>query len=400
MPKSNLWRASFFPMCLVFYEIVVYLSNDMYLPALPEITLNLHTTHNLAQMTLTMWFLGAASMQLFLGPISDRFGRRPVLLLGGVLFVLSTLVCALAPNICILLGARLIQGSTVCSVVVAGYATIHELYDQKQAIITLAWMNSITVLAPALGPFFGSIVLSIGNWRVIFGLLMVLSLIILIFLFKLMPETCPASKRASLHLKILLLNYKSILSNADFSLHALAFGFLFSGFISWIAAGPFLVISEFKHSVFVYAICQIAIFGSFILAARLMKLLMKTTKPSLLIVIGLSIVLIAANTASVLTILFPQSLLSFIVVFMFYSLGAGLAFAPLQRLAVEACHEPMGAVMAIFSSNQSIFGVIGTILVGIFYHHNISSLALILTANSIFAILSFLPKRKSFKNQK
>src|SRR5579883_399237 len=92
-----------FPFLLVFYEITNYLANDMYLPALPSLATDLGITPHLAQQTLTTWFLGSASLQLFLGPLSDRLGRRPILLGGGAVFILSTIVCAMTTNINILL---------------------------------------------------------------------------------------------------------------------------------------------------------------------------------------------------------------------------------------------------------------------------------------------------------
>jgi MFS family permease len=104
-------------------------------------------------------------------------------------FVIATLVCASTSDIYILLIARFFQGSAVCSVIVAGYAAIHELYDQKEAMKALAIMGSITILAPAFGPLFGSVMLKLFDWRGIFGFLAVLAVIALTMLYKWMPET-------------------------------------------------------------------------------------------------------------------------------------------------------------------------------------------------------------------
>src|SRR5437763_170719 len=127
-----------FPFIFVFYEVTNYLANDMYLPALPTLTGDLNTTIHLAQLTLSTWFFGTASMQLILGPLSDRFGRRPILLGGGLVFIIATLICALSTNIHTLIMARFFQGCAVCSVVTAGYSTIHEIYEHTQAIRILA----------------------------------------------------------------------------------------------------------------------------------------------------------------------------------------------------------------------------------------------------------------------
>lgn len=141
-----------FAVLLALYEIATYLSNDAYLPALPFIVKDLNTTNHLIQLTLTSWFLGSGSMQLFLGPLTDRIGRRPVLLWGGLVFITSTIGCALTHNVYVLLCLRFVQGATIASMFVPGYATIHELFEQKKAIQVLAIMSSISILAPRLWP--------------------------------------------------------------------------------------------------------------------------------------------------------------------------------------------------------------------------------------------------------
>lgn len=99
-----------FPLLVVLYEIAVYLSNDAYVPAMPHIATQLSASYHLLQLTITICFLGSAISQLFLGPISDHFGRRLVVLLGGMVFLASTLTCGLSHSITVLLIARFVQG--------------------------------------------------------------------------------------------------------------------------------------------------------------------------------------------------------------------------------------------------------------------------------------------------
>ncbi len=172
-----------FPFILVFYEITNYLANDMYLPALPSIANDLQISAHYAQMILTAWFLGTASLQLILGSISDRMGRRPVLLGGGVVFVISTFVCAVTSNIHVLLLACFFQGCSVGTLGTAGYSSIHESFEQRKAIQILAIMGSVTVLAPAFGPLVGGLILNFLNWRWIFGILVIWALVALCILW-------------------------------------------------------------------------------------------------------------------------------------------------------------------------------------------------------------------------
>ncbi len=356
-----------FPFLLVFYEITNYLANDMYLPALPSLATDLGITPHLAQQTLTTWFLGSASLQLFLGPLSDRLGRRPILLGGGAVFILSTIVCAMTTNINILLTARFFQGCAVCSIGTAGYSSIHEIYDRMRAIKILALMGCITVLAPAFGPLAGGLVLQVLSWRWIFGMLAIWALIGMTLLWILMPESNPLEKRHTFDWKLLVRNYFGILNNPAFMLNTLISCSTFLGMIAWIAAGPFLVISQFKFNMLMFGVFQAMVFGNLIIGAQVVKYIIDRIGPERLINIGLMIVLFSGILALILTMLFPQFLFGLVISMIIFTFGSSLAFAPSHRIAIEACKEPMGARMAIFSTLMSAAGVVGGLLVSMTY---------------------------------
>ncbi len=376
-----------FPILIAFYEMIAYLSNDMYLPALPQMTASLSTTAMLTQMSLTTWFLGAASMQLGLGPLSDKYGRKPILLWGGVIFVIATLICAMTSDIYTLLIARFFQGCAVCSVTVAGYAAIHELYDQKEAMKALALMGSITVLAPAFGPLFGSVMLKLFDWRGIFGLLAVLAVIALTMLYKWMPETLPPEKRHSIKIKTIGHHYGVIVKNRHFMLTSLAFCTTFGAMIAWIAMGPFLVIDAFHYSPLMFGIFQAMVFGSFIIGARCVKIGLQKFSVNKLITIAICISLLGATLSLIFSLALQEDLFYFIIALMLFTFGSAFSFAPLQRLAIEASTAPMGARMAILSTMMSGSGTIGSLLAGYFYFGTTLSLACITVISAIVALL-------------
>ena len=375
-----------FPVLLACYEMLAYLSNDMYLPALPQMTTALSTTPLLTQMSLTTWFLGAVSMQLGLGPLSDKYGRKPILLWGGLVFVIATLMCAFTSNIYILLIARFFQGCAVCSVAVAGYAAIHELYDQKEAMKTLALMGSITVLAPAFGPLLGSVVLKLLSWRDIFGLLAILAIVVLSMLYKWMPETLAPEKRHPIEMKTIKHHYSTVIKNKNFMLTASAFCATFSAMIAWIAMGPFLVIDAFHYSPFMFGVFQAMVFGSFIIGTRCVNLGLSHFKPTKLIHIAVYMNLFGATLSLIFALAFQQTLLCFIIALMIFAFSSALSFAPLQRLAIEASAAPMGARMAILSSMMSGSGTIGSLAAGYFYFGTPVSLACITFISALAAL--------------
>lgn len=377
-----------FPLLLVLYELALYLTTDAYLPALPKIVHDLLTNHHLAQLTLTTWFLGMSSTQLILGPVSDRYGRRPILLAGGVVFIISTIICALTANIGILLAARFIQGAAIPSMVIAGYSTVHELFEHKKAIQTIAWMFSITVLAPAFGPLFGAAILHFVIWRWIFGILAIWAIIAILVLYFKMPEANPKGYEHPIKIKLIVNRYIRILFNANYMKSSLSFCFLFGALIAWIAAGPFLVITEFHYGTFGFAIFQIFIFGSFIVGTRLVKPMMKKYQTALLIKIGLVFAVIG-SLLSLLTWQYPHTLIIIIISMMMIAAGTGFSSPPLNRVAIEASEEPMGVRMAIYSSLMSAFGFIGSGLISSVYDGKLFTLSLILV---IFVAIAFLLK--------
>lgn len=382
-PSKKLIHFSFF---LVFYEIVCYFSNDSYLPAIPQIAKNLATTDQLALLTFTAWFLGSVIVQPILGPLSDRYGRRPILLIGGAVFIFSNLFCASATNIYVLIVARLIQGMTVPSMIIAGYAAIHESFEQEKAIHVLARMNSITIIAPALGPLFGAIILSFLNWHWIFLGLAMLGAISVGLLFFKMPETLPIEKREqNLHVKKIMRQYQSVIMNVQFMRHLLAACFLVGGLMAWMAAGTFIVIKEFDHTVIYFACVQAVIFSCFIIGTTVVKKCMKNSNIQKFITAGMYLSLLGGMVGTLSGYFLPNLLYGIIFAMMLVTVGAGLSFSVLLRLTIESSEAPMGIRMTIVSSTQMASVVLCSGLVSFFYYNTVLSFAWVVLGFSIIA---------------
>ncbi|NNM59361.1 MAG: Bcr/CflA family efflux MFS transporter [Legionellales bacterium] len=361
--KKTLWL---FPLLLVLYEISLYLSNDAYLPALPAITTEFANTLASTQLTLTLWFLGACSTQLVIGFISDRYGRRPTLFLGGLVFVLSTFACAMANHMSILLIARFLQGASIPTLSIAGYATIHELFDQKKAIKTLAFMNGITVLAPSLGPLLGGLLLYFINWHWLFGILTIWAAVALLCLWKTMPETLPIEKQHPIDFRNIMKNYWALISNSVFMINTLISGCAFGAMIAWICASSFFVIVKFHYSFIEYGIIQAIIFGGFILGTRIVNRTIEHFSLSSILRVGMLLIMTSSIAMVVLCYCFSTTLMTIIVPMFFLALGSGLCFAILSRLAVEASDVPMGSRMAVSAWLTTLFAVIGSLIASSF----------------------------------
>ena len=233
-----------FPFSLILYELPLYLSNNLFLPALPEITKSFHVTNATIQLSIAFWFLGASAFQVILGPLSEHCGRKKVLLSGGVLFLCVTLLCSFTHSIIWFLVGRFFQGCVVSTILIAGYATIHEFMEREQAVKTISWMGSITILAPALGPLLGGLLLQWINWRELFVGLTAFTVLSLCLLYTYMPSD--RSQLERLNLKKIIIDYRIILTNCQFWVYTLLFCFLLASLVAWNTLSPFYLIDYLK----------------------------------------------------------------------------------------------------------------------------------------------------------
>jgi len=333
-----------FPLSLILYELPLYLSNNLFLPALPEVTKSFQVTNATAQLSIAFWFLGASAFQVVLGPLSDHYGRKKILLNGGILFVIVTLLCSFTDSILCFLVGRLFQGCVVSTILIAGYAIIHEFMEREQAVKTISWMGSITILAPALGPLLGSLLLQRMNWRELFFALTTFTVLSLCLLSIYMPQD--RLQLGKLNLKKIIVDYQVILTNSQFWIYTLAFCFLFSILIAWNSLSPFYLMNYLNMNRILFEWVQLLVYGVFILGINLKELLKlqieKIIKPGLFLTI-------AGFVLSTWTLIFlPQHFYWVISNVLLFCLSTGFIFYSLCRKAIEMRKKaPMATTIAV-----------------------------------------------------
>ena len=155
--------------------------------------------------------------------------------------------------------------------------------------------------------------------------------------------------------------------------------------IAWISAGPFLVMDKFKLNTFIFGIFQALVFGSLIIGSQCVKYLITKMEINNLINLGLIICLSGSIIGFTLSIIYPDFLPGLVLSLMIFTFGSSLAYSPSQRIAIEACKEPMGARMAVLSSMMCSFGVIGGLLVSSTYNGTLLWMTTLLLTVSIIA---------------
>jgi DHA1 family bicyclomycin/chloramphenicol resistance-like MFS transporter len=216
------------------------LSTDMYLPSLPDISAKLDATYSETQLTISSYLIGFALGQLIYGPFADRFGRKPVLLIGLAVYCAASFLCAFAQSIEMLMIARALQAAGACSGMVLARAMVRDLYSGARAGRELSLMATVMALAPVIAPVFGGVLQILFGWRASFVALTATGLLIALAIWLLLPETLER-RGHPLSVSGLLRSYRDFLSDRSFLAHVGLAVFVFAGLFAWISGSSFVL---------------------------------------------------------------------------------------------------------------------------------------------------------------
>ena len=222
------------------------LSIDMYLPALPVIAEQFGVPAGSAQMTLSTYILGFAVGQLLYGPMADSIGRKPVILGGTLVFAAAAVACALAQSIEQLITMRFFHGLAAAAASVVINALMRDIYPREEFSRMMSFVMLVTTIAPLLAPMIGGAVLVWFNWHAIFWILAIAALLVSAMIVFFIRETLPVEKRQKFHFRTTLGNFASLFRHKRVLSYMLASGFSFAGMFSFLSAGPFVYI-EINH---------------------------------------------------------------------------------------------------------------------------------------------------------
>lgn len=242
------------PLGLAYYRLAAVLGAltamgplaiDMYLPALPTIARELDTSPASMQVSLAVYFGGIALGQAFYGPISDRWGRKPALYFGLMLFIVSSVGCALAGDVRTLIGLRFLQALGGCAPLVIPRAVVRDYFDQRDSVRMLSVLILVMGAAPILAPLVGGQLLVNFGWRSVFWVLAGYGVLWLTIVLVLLPESLPAARRQRQRLGEVLAVYRRLLGDRSYMGYVLSGGLVFSGLLAYIAGSPFVFIELF-----------------------------------------------------------------------------------------------------------------------------------------------------------
>ena len=250
------------------------LSSDMFVPSLPKISNDLGVTASLARMMIPFFIIALAIVQLFSGPISDKYGRRPVIIVGCIVYLIASVLCLLSTSILLLLIGRILQGIG-CGVLVGLSRTIiQDSLTKKEFTIAIGWISLFFMLAGAISPVIGGLVQTYLSWRFTFGIMLVFIMILTPLIVLYMPETHTITNRNAnvLNIKSIFLDYFEMIKHKQFMIYIYYMIVAFSGIIVFYVLGPFIFIGEYGESAQYFGFMTLGLVASAILSRLYMNL--------------------------------------------------------------------------------------------------------------------------------
>ncbi|MDI9802299.1 multidrug efflux MFS transporter MdtM [Citrobacter koseri] len=335
----------FFPMALILYDFAAYLSTDLIQPGIIHVVHDFNADVSLAPASVSLYLAGGMALQWLLGPLSDRIGRRPVLITGALIFTIACAATLLTTSMTQFLVARFIQGTSICFIATVGYVTVQEAFGQTKAIKLMAIITSIVLVAPVIGPLSGAALMHFVHWKALFGIIALMGLIALCGLALAMPETVQRGA-APFSIPVVLRDFRHVFHNRIFLFGAATLSLSYIPLMSWVAVSPVILIDAGGMTTAQFAWAQVPVFGAVIIANMMVARVVKDPGDPRFIwrappiqLVGLAI-LIAGN------LLWPHVWLWSVLGTSLYAFGIGMIFSTLFRFTLFSNTLPKGTVSA------------------------------------------------------
>ena len=257
--------ALFFPAALILYDFSAYLTTDLIQPGILHVVRDFNADVALAPASVSLYMAGGMALQWLLGPLSDRIGRRPVLLTGALIFTLACLATLFTTSMTQFLIARFVQGTSICFIATVGYVTVQEAFEEKRSIRLMAVITSVVLVAPIVGPLSGAALMHFIHWKALFGIIAAMGLVAWLGLLLTMPETVRRGDVPFSPLGVLR-DFRNVFRNRIFLLGAATLSLSYIPLMSWVAVSPVILMDAGGLTTSEFAWSQVPVFSAVIIA--------------------------------------------------------------------------------------------------------------------------------------
>lgn len=384
MQKRRLWMAFILGLLASFGPFTI----DMYLPAFPILANDFGTTISNVQLSLTACLFGLSIGQLFVGPLSDIYGRRKPLLIGLITYVLSSIFCAISTSIWTLILFRFLQGASGAAGIVISRAIVRDLYSGSQLTKFFALLMLVSGVAPIFAPIFGGQLLKFTTWHGVFIVLSFLGLFMFLLVLFGLKETLPSERRATEGITATFLSYRNLFSDRIFIGYALAQGLVYAAMFAYISGSPFVLqtiyeLSPQQFSLF-FALNGLGI----IIATQVTGRLAGKIQERKMLIFGLT--LATTNSLFLFSMILLKAQLAFILIPLFFVVSSvGIIGTTCFSLAMQNQGRSAGRASALLGVLSFILGAIVAPIVGISQLNTAFSMGLIMMICNLSAVFCY-----------
>lgn len=375
------------------------LATDAYLPAFHQIGAVFDVDQSRVQLTLSLYLAGFAVMSLFWGTLSDTFGRRPIILISLVLFLIGSIGSALAPSFGWLVVFRTLQGCSAGAGRVVGQALARDRFDGAQAQRLFANIAMVFSLAPAIAPILGGYLLTHMGWRAVFVMLALLTIALLAACWRQLPETLAPAKRQPMRLGSILHNYWTALRHRPFLLAILAIGFAFSGFSLYIASAANFIIVILGLPETAFAWLFLPFITGMVCGSMLNSRYADRIAPATMIRTGLGVLMLGAVLNVIYNLAFTASIPWAVAPIFVYAFGMSMALPGMTVASLGIFPGMRGLASSLQSAAQMmIFALVSAFLAPLLFHSALL-LALGMLGSAVLSLTAWRLHRRASNPQ-
>ncbi len=365
------------------------LSVDIAIPVVNTFVAAFNTSSAAAQLTLSVFVLAFAATHLVAGPLSDRLGRRPVLIGGAALYTLASLACVFAQSIDELIAARFLQGIGCCAGPVVGRAIVRDVYGGERAAKVLAYMATVMGFVPGIAPIVGGVLVEAFGWRAIFVALLCFGAAAFLGCLFVLDETNKWRDPAALRPRRLAGNYVSFLGERSFLAYVAATGFTYAAMLSFHSLSAFVLIDQMGVRTANYGYWFLGIVLGFVSGTFTAGRLHGRVGANQVITMGLAIALAGAVLLAALGWARIDAPLAVIGPMMLFMYGAGFVFPNAAAGAIAPYQTKAGAASALLGFLQFTAGAVIATLVTRFHDGTQVTLVTGVLACALLGLLAF-----------
>ncbi|WP_394194572.1 multidrug effflux MFS transporter [Microbacterium foliorum] len=377
------------PALLLLLTVFGPISMDLYLPALPALTAALGAATSVAQLTVTACLIGLAAGQLIAGPVSDRYGRRGVLLIGIVAYIVTSMLCAISPTVELLIAARFVQGLAGGVGIVIAQAAGRDVFSGGTLIRFYARLTVVGGFAAIVGPLLGGLLNTIIDWRGLFVFLAVIGAAILIIALARFGETLPIEARTTGGLTRTLSDYRTLLRDRVFVGAVLNQGLMYAALFAYLSGATFVLQDIYGLSPLGYALAFGANSAGFMVFGHLAGRFSERGHVHAVLAAG-----VVVATAGALGLLAAglTTMPLWVVLASLFALAAGVSISspPATTLALVGYPQIAGTASSLLGMVRFGFGGIAAPLVGVAGALSILPLGVVTVSATVLAAVTLV----------